>query len=246
MNERLWKIGELATATGVTVRALHHFHQIGLLAPAGRSPAGHRLYTSGDVRRLYRILALRELGLPLAEIAGALESSDVRDTLRRQLDQVERHLASQRALHRRLLGVAEALDASGEPSIDQLIKTMEAMMQARHFTPEQLARFEQRHRELGHDGVTSWLRRLTVLAAQAAEHAERGTDPAEPAVQDLAGRWSEAVEGLVGGDRQAVSALYGKIEAEGAEAATKGILSEPAWHYLKLAFAVGFGAQPHH
>lgn len=135
MNARRWKIGDLAAATGVTVRTLRHFDQIGLLRPAERSAAGHRVYTGDDVRRLYRILALRELRLPLAEIARSLDGADLRETIARQLEQVEGRLAGQRALRRRLLGLAEALSSAQEPSIDQLIDTMEAMMQAEHFTP---------------------------------------------------------------------------------------------------------------
>jgi DNA-binding transcriptional MerR regulator len=69
MDKRRWKIGDLAAATGLTVRALRHFDDIGLLCPAERSPAGHRWYTGDDVQRLYRILALRQLGIALGEIA---------------------------------------------------------------------------------------------------------------------------------------------------------------------------------
>ena len=70
-DERRWRIGELAAATGLTVRTLHHYDAVGLLAPAERSAAGHRRYTSADVHRLYRVVALRQLGLSLEEIAGA-------------------------------------------------------------------------------------------------------------------------------------------------------------------------------
>lgn len=240
MNARRWKTGELAAATGVTVRTLRHFDQIGLLCPAERSAAGHRVYTPDDVRRLYRILALRELRLPLAEIARSLDGADLQATIRRQLEEVERQLAGHLALRRRLRGLAEALRAAREPSIDQLIETMEAMMQAKNFTPEQLARFEERHRELGQDGFAEWLRELSGLAAEAGAHAERGTDPADPAVQELARRWTAAVAGLAGGDRNVMSAIYGRIEARGPEAATKGILGADAWDYLRRAFAVGF------
>lgn len=240
MNARRWKIGELAAATGVTVRTLRHFHQIGLLCPAERSAAGHRVYTPGDVRRLYRILALRELRLPLAEIARSLDGADLHATIGRQLEQVERQLAGQRALHRRLLRLAEALSAAREPSVDQLIETMEAMMQAKHFTQEQLARFGERHRKLGQDGFAERLRELGGLATEASAHAERGTDPADPAVQELAHRWTAAVAGLAGGDKSVMSAIYSRIDARGPEAATKGILSAAAWDYLRRAFAVGF------
>ncbi|MEV1175275.1 hypothetical protein, partial [Nonomuraea sp. NPDC049784] len=70
------------------------------------------------------------------------------------------------------------------------------------------------------------------------------TDPADPAVQELARRWTEAVAGLAGGDRSAMSAIYRKIDAAGPETATKGLLSAPAWDYLRRAFAVGFATRP--
>src|SRR6266540_480829 len=68
------RIGELAAATGLTVRTLHYYEEIGLLIPSGRTNAGHRLYDDTDVARLYRICLLRRLGLPLvvyADIAAA-------------------------------------------------------------------------------------------------------------------------------------------------------------------------------
>jgi DNA-binding transcriptional MerR regulator len=68
-----WQVGRLAAATGVTVRALHHYEDVGLLVPSGRTEAGHRLYADADVRRLYRIMALREFGMSLAEIRAALD-----------------------------------------------------------------------------------------------------------------------------------------------------------------------------
>ena len=64
-NGRRWKVGELASATGLTVRTLHHYERIGLLSPAQRTEGNQRLYDEGDVVRLYRIRALRDLGLSL-------------------------------------------------------------------------------------------------------------------------------------------------------------------------------------
>ena len=66
------RIGELARAAGVTVRALHHYDELGLLVPSERTQGGHRLYAAADVERLYRLLALRGIGLPLEEIGHAL------------------------------------------------------------------------------------------------------------------------------------------------------------------------------
>jgi MerR family transcriptional regulator, thiopeptide resistance regulator len=80
------RIGELAQHAGVTVRALHHYDELGLLTPSERTSGGHRLYGAADVERLYRLLALRSLGLPLEEIGPLLEAEDgVADTVRRHL-----------------------------------------------------------------------------------------------------------------------------------------------------------------
>lgn len=71
-----WKVGALAALTGLTVRALHHYDHIGLLRPSSRNRAGHRLYTTPDVTRLYRISLLRRLGFPLGQISQVLDDPD--------------------------------------------------------------------------------------------------------------------------------------------------------------------------
>jgi DNA-binding transcriptional MerR regulator len=91
---RYWRIGELAEATGLTVRTLHHYEHIGLLAPAERTEGHQRLYNERDVRRLYRIRALRDLGLPLADIGQMLddEGAALGDMLRTHLARVDAEL----------------------------------------------------------------------------------------------------------------------------------------------------------
>jgi MerR family transcriptional regulator, thiopeptide resistance regulator len=244
-DERRWKVGELAAATGVTVRALHHFDEIGLLRPTERSEAGHRLYTTGDVRRLYRVLALRHLGIPLTEIATALDGDlgDLRSAVRRQLEQVEQGVAAQQRLRRRLSAMLTAMREAREPSIDELIETMEAMMRASYFTPDQLSRLKQRHREVGDEGFARWQRRWAEIADEVKAHIEAGTDPADEAVQRTVRRWSELMEHMTGGDRAVLSAMYAGLDGKGPEAATRGLVSAEVWQYVKRAFAVGFDSR---
>jgi DNA-binding transcriptional MerR regulator len=68
-----YTVGELARITGVTVRALHHYDDIGLVVPSQRSAAGYRLYGDRDVLRLQQVLLFRQLGMALAEIAPVLD-----------------------------------------------------------------------------------------------------------------------------------------------------------------------------
>jgi DNA-binding transcriptional MerR regulator len=84
--DQLWTVGQVAAQFGVTVRTLHHYDEIGLLAPSERSHAGYRLYTTGDLERLSTIVVYRRLGFPLEQVAELLESgeTDLATHLRRQ------------------------------------------------------------------------------------------------------------------------------------------------------------------
>lgn len=80
-------VGEVSRLTGITVRALHHYDEIGLVRPSRRTSAGYRLYEDADLLRLQQVLVLRELGVPLDEIAHAIdEGGSQDDLLRRQRD----------------------------------------------------------------------------------------------------------------------------------------------------------------
>ena len=120
------KVGELAAATGLTVRTLHYYEQIGLLAAPGRSSGGHRLYSAQDVSRLYRICLLRRLGLPLAEITATLDDPawSLRAALGRHLADLDARLSAGQELRRR---VARLLDGTDSNSDQELIEVMEGM-----------------------------------------------------------------------------------------------------------------------
>jgi DNA-binding transcriptional MerR regulator len=73
----MYRIGTVARLAQVSVRTLRHYDEIGLLTPADVDPAtGYRRYSPEQMRRLHRILVLRDLGVPLAEI-GAIVDDDV-------------------------------------------------------------------------------------------------------------------------------------------------------------------------
>jgi DNA-binding transcriptional MerR regulator len=58
-------VSDVAALTGVTVRALHHYDELGLLRPSARSQAGYRLYSHADLERLQEILVWRALDAAL-------------------------------------------------------------------------------------------------------------------------------------------------------------------------------------
>lgn len=57
-----YSVGRVAELAGVSVRTLHHYDEIGLLSPGGRSEAGYRIHEERYIERLQRILFYRELG----------------------------------------------------------------------------------------------------------------------------------------------------------------------------------------
>ncbi|MBL6275208.1 MerR family transcriptional regulator [Micromonospora fiedleri] len=81
-----YTVGQVARLAGVTVRALHHYDQIGLLSPSGRTGAGYRRYSDADLERLQLVRYYRELGFPLEQIAEILDdpAGDRDAHLRRQ------------------------------------------------------------------------------------------------------------------------------------------------------------------
>lgn len=72
-GSRTYRVGEVARIAGVSVRALHHYDEIGLLVPKERTDTGYRVYDEDDLLRLQQILLGRELGLALEEIRRSLD-----------------------------------------------------------------------------------------------------------------------------------------------------------------------------
>src|SRR4051812_16468647 len=115
----LLKVGELARHTGLTVRTLHHYDEIGLLKPSGRSDAGYRLYSQADVARLHGIQAMRHLGLALGEIASMLDAEGTSPSLiiEQQVRALDHQIAQATELRERLGVMQFALSHGKEPDM---------------------------------------------------------------------------------------------------------------------------------
>ncbi len=100
-------VGEVANVASVSVRTLHHYDEIGLLVPSGRSQSGYRLYTDDDLAALQQVLFFKELGFGLADIARVMHDPtfDRLEALRMQRRML-RDKAAQLAL------LVEAVDAA--------------------------------------------------------------------------------------------------------------------------------------
>jgi DNA-binding transcriptional MerR regulator len=115
-RQRTYQIKEVAQLAGVSVRALHHYDEIGLLVPRARTDAGYRLYDDSDLLRLQQILIERELGLSLEEIRRSLDdpSFDRRQALLTQRQQLERRAQQTQAMLRAIDAAIALIDAASE------------------------------------------------------------------------------------------------------------------------------------
>ncbi|MBC9728254.1 MerR family transcriptional regulator [Streptomyces sp. TRM68367] len=73
MGERLMQIGEVSERTGLSLRTIRHYEDVGVVVPSGRSMGGFRLYTEAEVRRLALVRRMRPLGFSLDDVRAVLE-----------------------------------------------------------------------------------------------------------------------------------------------------------------------------
>ena len=231
----VWKIGELARRTGLTVRTLHHYDEIGLLSPAERSDGGHRVYDEAAVQRLYRIVSLRSLGFPLDAIAEALDSErfDPRAAVEDHIARLEAQVAREQQLLQTLRALRD------RPGADDFLTAIEELtMRERYYTPEQLEQLEERRQSIGEDKIreveAEWAEIFAALKAEM----QAGTDPADPKLRPLVERGTALLAMFTGGDPGIKDSLNRMWENEDPETLSRGMVdAEVMAYYAKVSAA---------
>ena len=110
-------IGEVAARTGLSLRSLRHWEEVGLLQPSGRTDGGFRLYTEADVEKILVIRRMKPLGFSLDQMADvmrdleALESPSATDAdraaVRTRLDAIRAEATERRVALVRQLDMAD-------------------------------------------------------------------------------------------------------------------------------------------
>ena len=206
-GERRYQVGEFAALTGVSIRTLHHYDQLGLLRPSCRSAAGYRLYSERDLLRVQQILTLRYLGFALQQIHDLLDRADFdvlasldiqRRVVRDRISELERiDTALGELLQRRLTTghwewalVAQA-SATVQAELEQRGTHMSDL-----YTPEEM---RARMAELGQQTPPEVIRQTeenwSALVREV--RANRDLDPTDPKAVALADRWNAFAQDLV-------------------------------------------------
>jgi DNA-binding transcriptional MerR regulator len=200
------KIGELAKRTGLTVRTLHHYDDIGLLSPSARSDAGYRLYNQADIARLHRIQALRRFGLSLADIGAYLTRPDLplAAVVARQIEMLTQQIDEASTLRTRLSRLHGQLAAGQEPDLADWLTTLEHMtMYDKYFSQDELKQLP-----LYTDAETvgeEWRKLVESVRALM----ESGAAPIDPRAQTLAAEWMAKIRR----DTAANPVLFAKLNA---------------------------------
>lgn len=127
--KRNWKIGDLAKLTGLTVRTLQFYDQIGLFSSSGYTESGHRLYSESDLSRLHQILSLKELGLSLEEIKSALSGGHISplEIVNLQINRIKEQIQLQQKLLEQLGHVSKLMQGKGELTVEDFTSLLQAM-----------------------------------------------------------------------------------------------------------------------
>lgn len=165
--ERLLKVGELAKLTGLTVRTLRFYDQIGLFSPSGQTEGGHRQYKEQDLLRLQQILSLKELGLSLDEIKNVLAEEQIQplEIVNLQMARLKEEIHQKQKLLEQLQHVSKQMHTK-------------APLTAQDFT-SLLHGMKKNHEKLVLARQKSWGNRLDALGAFLTKEEVEGMKPKE-------------------------------------------------------------------
>jgi DNA-binding transcriptional MerR regulator len=240
-----WTTAEVARLSGVTSRTLRHYDAIGLLAPAGSTHGGQRLYGRAELLRLQQVLVLRELGVGLPQIATALDAEDGPDARLRLLREHHAGLLAERdrfdRLARTVASTLESLEGGGTMSAADLYDGFDH----RRYEPEARERWGDatvdrstaRWESMTAEQRTAHQQEGDAVNAALAERMAAGTPAADPAVRDLVARHHAWVSLFWTPDASAYVALAAMYVDDPRFAATYDAVAPGLAVYLRDAVA---------
>lgn len=235
------KVGDLAKQTGVSVRTLHYYDEIGLLSPSHRTEAGYRLYTTDDIMSLQQIVSLRQIGFSLEEIRECLKQHNfsLSRVIQLHMARLREQIELSHKLLKRLEIIAETVNSAESISVENLIETIEAIcMFEKYYTPEQLETLKQRRELLGEEGMRQGQANWQELIEQVRVEMENGTDPTSESVQILAQHWLQLIQEFTGGDPEIAKSLNKMYQQEDPEVASQGAVNSAMFEYMGQADGV--------
>ncbi|UNX54515.1 MerR family transcriptional regulator [Georgenia sp. TF02-10] len=236
-----YSISQVATMAGVSARTLRHYDEIGLLAPAAVSANGYRWYGRSELRRLQRILLLRDLDVPLPQIDAILAGDDD------EAAALRRHLVLVTAERDRLDRIAATItrtleDLEGQDRLpdEEFFRGLdEGRSQLAATLQERFGDAAASSVQTAAGGTEHWTRSDydqaaadgRELFARLSRTRRSGLDPTSPQALDVVVEHHDAVRALWPVDPAAYHALADLIETDPQQRAVAGTEDPdlPAW-----------------
>ena len=218
----LLKVGQVAKQIGISVRSLHYYEEISLLAPSERSDTGYRLYSSDDLIQLQKIKSLQQLGLTLQQVEALLKNPEADSTLFSIIDkhvhQLKKQIRQQRRLVDHLSLILGRLADNKKLSLEIMIQALkETIMIEKYFTDEQMEELAERREKLGEDSFAKANKEWTDLYRELRILMDKSLKPNSEEVQKIAKRGNDLVDAFTGGDPGIFKSLERMYEKEGSK-----------------------------
>lgn len=220
-----WRIKEISDLTGISVRMLRHYDEIGLLKPSFRSANNYRWYSDQDLFKLQQIVALKFFGLSQKRIKKILQHNlGIEDHLRSQQEMLKEQVAHLQHVQDALATTIRQLKPSEIPNWNDIISLIERYRMAdqlkktwagKIFNEKQLKTVVEVKQQLTHDQLLDYQKRWQLLIKEVEANLDK--DPKSATGKRLAKAWLALIDELWAHHpdiKQTVDTAYkeGKIE----------------------------------
>ena len=239
MQNRTWKVGEISKLTGLTIRTLHHYDEIGLLHPKLRTDAGHRMYAEDDIIKLQQIMSLKELDFSLDEIKEFFEKPEYnpKDILEMQIERLNQEIKLKEELKHQLQELWEIFHSWRKPNLEQFINSIELIKnQKEYFTQEQINQMKKQYDKLNNIEADKYTNSWSQLNSLFQSEMKKGTSVDNPKVIELARRWKEGMDFFTGGDAEIINSAE-RYYIDNPHAAKGSGMSGELYKYIKGALS---------
>jgi MerR family transcriptional regulator, thiopeptide resistance regulator len=215
----VYSVGQFARISGVSVRTLHFYDEVGLLKATRREYSQHRQYQQSDLLRLQQILVLKQLGFSLQEIKISLSNPkyDIYTALKDQRDMLAYQIQRLQATHFAMSRTLESFESGDQVDWDQVAKIIHNLTdQARQdwmqdkFPSEDWEWIHERATQMPSTYVTNSVRAWENVYEDFNKH--RDLAPDHPDVQALAGQVVKMVEMFTQGKAEITEVLSKQYE----------------------------------
>ncbi|TFJ92003.1 MerR family transcriptional regulator [Lentibacillus salicampi] len=213
----MYTIGQLSKKTGVTVRTLDYYDEIGLIKPSSKTEGGHRLYMDNDVMTLERVLALKYMGFSLEKMKDVLNESTStwQQSIQHQLEMVQREQDRLKTLEQALTGISYAIEFEGEINWSMIFGTIRLFQQAPedalqqykgYLSDEEMRKIMDINAGMSEDDIAEW----TGIIHDIKNNLE--IDPGSEKAQQLAERWMNQADNMFEQDEELLSDMWEALQ----------------------------------